>query len=160
MSIAAPLTLHREAVQTEWIDYNGHMNVAYYVLCFDHATDALFDFLEVGEAYRAATGCSFFAVRQNIDYLQEVYAGEMLSFETHFLGCDDKRLHFHHAMYHLQKGYLVATTDLLALHVNLAERRAAPMPDDARARAEAVAAAHAILPPPEGVGRRIGLKRA
>lgn len=158
MSIPAPLTLHREAVQTEWIDYNGHMNVAYYVLAFDHATDALFDFLGVGEAYRRATGCSFFAVRQNIDYLQEVYAGEMLSFETHFLGCDDKRLHFHHAMYHLQKGHLVATTELLALHVNLAARRAAPMSDDARTRAGAAAAAHAILPTPEGVGRRIGLK--
>lgn len=158
MSIPAPLTLHREAVQPDWIDYNGHMNVAYYVLAFDHATDALFDFLGVGEAYRRATGCSFFAVRQNIDYVREVHAGEMLSFETHFLGCDDKRLHFHHAMYHLQKGYLAATTELLALHINLAARRAAPIPDDARARAEALAEAHAVLPEPEGLARKIGLK--
>lgn len=160
MSIPAPLTLHREAVQTEWIDYNGHMNVAYYVLAFDHATDALFDFLEVGETYRRAAGCSFFTVRQNIDYVREVHAGEMLSFETHFLGCDDKRLHFHHAMYHLQKGYLAATTEVLVLHVNLAARRAAPMPDEARSRAEALAAAHIVLPEPEGLGRRIGLKKA
>ncbi len=160
MSIPAPLTLHREAVQPAWIDYNGHMNVAYYVLAFDHATDALFDFLQVGETYRRATGCSFFAVRQNIDYVQEVHAGEMLSFETHFLGCDGKRLHFHHAMYHLQKGYLAATTELLALHVNLAARRAAPIPEDARARAGDLAEAHAILPEPEGLARKIGLKKA
>ena len=83
----------------------------------------------------------------------------MLSFETHFLGCDDKRLHFHHAMYHLQKGYLAATTELLALHVNLATRHVMPMPDDARGRADALAAAHIVLPEPEGLARKIGLKK-
>jgi hypothetical protein len=57
-----PIDRHRERVRPEWIDYNGHMNVAYYVLVFDHGTDVLFDLLDVGAGYRARSNCSLFAM--------------------------------------------------------------------------------------------------
>ena len=37
-------------VPPEWIDANGHMNLAYYVVLFDQATDLLYDELGVGQA--------------------------------------------------------------------------------------------------------------
>ena len=70
--------VHREIVRPEWVDYNNHMNVAYYVLVFDHATDAVFDRLDLGEAYRETTGCSLFVAEAHVTYEQEVSAGDRL----------------------------------------------------------------------------------
>ena len=62
MTLDAPLSLHRDTVRPEWIDFNGHMNVAYYVLAFDGATDKFFDWLGLDEAYRKSTNRSTFAL--------------------------------------------------------------------------------------------------
>jgi len=76
MSDAAPLRLWREAIRPEWIDYNGHMNVAYYTLVFDHGVDAFFDHVGLGRAYREAGTGTTFAVEQHITYNREVVAGD------------------------------------------------------------------------------------
>ena len=62
-------------MRPEWVDYNGHMNVAYYVLIFDHATDATLDRLDVGEAYRRRAGCSVFVGEMHVIYRQELLEG-------------------------------------------------------------------------------------
>ena len=62
MRIESPLCLYTGEALPEWIDYNGHMNVAYYVLAFDHATDAFLDYLGMGQAYRDEQNCSAFVV--------------------------------------------------------------------------------------------------
>ena len=90
----APLVLHRESVRPEWIDYNGHMNVAFYVMAFDHATDVLFDVLGIGAEYCRRENCSVFAVEQHIAYKRELKQGENLIVSSQLLGFDDKRLHF------------------------------------------------------------------
>jgi acyl-CoA thioester hydrolase len=158
LDIAVPLDRHRERVRPEWIDYNGHMNVAYYVLIFDHGTDALFDALDIGAAYRARANCSLFAMQSNVSYVAEVKEGDELRVTTQFLGFDDKRIHFFHRMYHVGQGYLAATSELLGLHVDLSRRRAAPFPADVWARLSGAAAAHAGLPRPPELGRVIALK--
>ena len=76
MSDDAPLRIHRETVRPEWIDYNGHMNVAYYVLAFDHAVDRFLELLNLGPAYRERTGCTTYALEAHVHYLQEVKEGE------------------------------------------------------------------------------------
>ena len=159
MEIDAPLVLHRGKIQRDWIDYNGHMNVAYYVLAFDYATDAFFDHLGIGLAYKDSSGCSTFAADMNIGYRREVHEGDPLSFATWFLGHDDKRLHYYHEMYHGTEGWLAATCELLSLHIDMGARRTAPFPDAVRARLEEVRAAHASVPVPEGVGREIRAPR-
>ena len=156
MSIAAPLELFSERVQPEWIDYNGHMNVAFYVLAFDHATDAFFDFLGLDEAYRTTTGNSTFAVEAHVTYQREVAKGDELRFTTQLLGFDHKRIHFFHRMYHAEQGFLAATAEWLSLHVDLAQRRVAPMPEAIAGRLAEVHAAHGALPVPPEVGRVIG----
>jgi acyl-CoA thioester hydrolase len=152
-----PFAAHTETVRPEWIDYNGHMNVAYYVLVFDHATDALFDALGLDAAYRAANGASLFAVESHILYQREVGLGAPLRVESRVLGVDGKRFHFGHEMFHGVEGWRAATIELMAIHIDLGSRRASPFPADRRAMIEAAAAAHARLPAADWVGRRVSL---
>ncbi|MBI3451347.1 MAG: thioesterase family protein [Rhodospirillales bacterium] len=157
--IPAPFDRHRETVRPEWIDYNDHMNVAYYVLVFDHGTDAFFELLGIDEGYRRRTGHSTFAMEQHVAYVGEVKVGDELRVTTQLIGHDEKRLHFFHRMYHARDGYLAATSELMGLHVDLAGRRAAPFPPEVLATIRRVAAAHAGLPRPEELGQTIGLRR-
>jgi acyl-CoA thioester hydrolase len=158
-AIPAPLDLHRETVRPEWIDYNGHMNVAYYVLAFDHATDTFFDYLGLDADYRSRTNASLFALEAHIVYKAELKEGEPLRVTTQLLECDDKRLHFFHSMYHGQTGVFSAGLETLGLHVDLASRKSAPFPPAALQRIRDVAAAHSKLPRPADAGRVITLKR-
>jgi len=157
MTISAPLRLHREEVRPEWIDYNGHMNVAYYVLAFDHATDAFFDFVGLDEAYREASGMSTFAVEAHVTYQREVTEGDRLQFDTRLLGFDDKRIHFIHQMHHAEADFLAATAEWLCLHIDLEHRRVAPMPERIRRCLAEILAAHGKLPAPPEVGKSISL---
>ena len=106
MSLDAPLSLHRDTVRPDWIDFNGHMNVAYYVLAFDGATDRFFDHLGLDAAYRHATNRSTFALEQHILYLREVKEGDPLRFTTQLIDHDAKRIHYFHRMYNDREGYL------------------------------------------------------
>jgi acyl-CoA thioester hydrolase len=155
----APLALHRETVQPEWIDYNGHMNLAYYMLAFDHATDAFFDFVGLGEAYLKANNASTFTLEGHITYDRELMAGAPMRFETQLLAHDAKRLHYIHFMYHAEEGYLASTNELISLHVDMTARRSAAMPGEIVARLDAVAASHDKLPRPEQAGRVISIAR-
>ena len=156
---AAPLALHRETVRPEWIDYNGHMNVAYYVLAFDHATDAFFDHIGLDEAYRKRAQASTFALEAHITYEREMMAGAPMRITTQLLGHDAKRMHYMHFMYHGVEGWLSSTTELVSLHVDMAARRSAPMPDAILRRLDAIAASHGKLARPKQAGRVISLER-
>ncbi len=155
-----PLSPLETTVQPDWIDYNGHMNVAFYVLAFDKATDGLLDHLGLGEAYRRATNHSMYALEAHVTYDRELKLGERLAIDTQLIDADAKRLHFFHRMIHAEAGYLAATSELLALHVDLAGPKAAPMPPAALAALVLLLAAHQRLPPPPQLGRRIAIKRA
>jgi len=153
------LDIHQETVVPEWIDYNGHMNVAYYVLVFDHATDALFDHVGIGESYRNEHDSSLFVVESHITYDREVALGDPLRITTQILDNDEKRLHFFHRMFHATEGYLAATTELLSLHVDMKSRRTAPFPDEPLKKLEALKTDHLAVPKPEQAGRIIGIRK-
>ena len=157
MTDAAPLDLHREAVRSEWIDYNGHMNVAYYVLAFDHASDAMCDHIGIGHDYMRETGGSIFILESHVSYLREVVRDDPLRFATYIFDHDAKRIHFAHEMYHDGENYLAATNELMMLHVDLNTRRTAPMPDPVLEKLAALKASHAALPRPAGLSRTMGL---
>jgi acyl-CoA thioester hydrolase len=157
MDFPTPLATHAETVRPEWIDYNGHMNVAYYVLVFDHATDTLFDALGLGADYRQSTDLTLFAVESHILYQHEVGLGAPLRVESRVLGVDGKRLHFGHEMYHATEGWRAATIELMAVHIDLGTRRTSPFPPERRRALDAAAAAHARLPAADWAGRSISL---
>lgn len=133
--------LHR-TVRPEWIDYNGHMSEAFYVLAFGHATDALMIETGLHSAYREATGCSLYTVESHIRYLRDVPEAAHLAIRTRVLGAAAKKARFTHEMYVVDDAAAepapdaepVATTELLAIHVDQQAGRAAEFPDEIRAR--------------------------
>ncbi len=153
-----PLELHQDIVRPEWIDYNGHMNVAYYVLAFDLATDAFLDHIGLDHAYKNEANCTTFVVDMNVCYLGEVLEGDQLRFSTQLINADEKRLHYFHRMYHADKGYLAATNELMTVHISLETRRVAPMRNDIQQRIATLRDSHAILPMPEQAGRLIAIR--
>jgi len=155
----APLELHRESVLPEWTDYNGHMNLAYYVLAFDHASDRFADFLDLGISYVKRTNRSLFTLEAHVTYEHELMVGDPLRISTRLVDFDGKRIHFFHAMYHATDGYLAATNELLAIHVDLATRRSSPLPNDAVQRLERLMAEHGQIPRPPQIGRIMQIKR-
>lgn len=122
--------VHEEPVQAEWVDYNGHMNVAYYVLIFDHGTDAMFDLLGMDDDYRIKTDSSDFVVESHITYLDEVMEGDPMQVASLVMGFDNKRLHLFHHMYHATSGKLCATNEIMIVHVDMKSRRSAPFPEN------------------------------
>ena len=161
MSIPAPYECFEGEVLPEWIDYNGHMNLAYYTVLFDYATDLLFDELGLGLDYRRATRKGTFVAETHNLYERELLVGARVRVATQIVGADTKRLHLAHAMFALDGGpnggQRAATQELMFLHVDLALRRVSPFPEDLRRRVAACAAAHAALPRPDWVGRRIAM---
>jgi len=162
MTDIQPLSLHTETVREAWIDYNGHMNVAYYVLTFDNATDAFFDHIGLDAGYRARTNCTTFAVEGHITYDREVKLGDPLRFTTQLLGFDQKRIHFFHCMYHADEGYLASTTELMSLHVDAVARKTTPLHAEIMDNLAALWETQKQIPRPPQVGRSLSLtgKRA
>ncbi|HJU19068.1 MAG TPA: thioesterase family protein [Stellaceae bacterium] len=159
MTIPAPFARFEGEVLPEWIDANGHLNLAYYIVLFDRATDALFDALGIGLAYKDATNHGTFAAETHNLYERELLLGDRVQVTTQILGADHIRLHFAHEMFAAASGQRAATQELMYLHVDLAARRVVPFPPAVRERVVAAAAAHARLPRPNWVGRRIGMRR-
>jgi len=158
-NIPSPLELHREAVKPEWIDYNGHMNVAYYLLVFDHNADGLFEYIGLGEAFRAEHNVSSFALESHVTYQRELKPGAEIRVTTQLLDCDEKRIHYFAQMYDVTEGFLAATAEWMSIHVDMTRRKAAPFLPPVRERLEAIRTVHAAMPVPAQVGRVIGIRR-
>ena len=157
MSFPAPFARFVGEVLPAWIDHNGHMNLAYYTVLFDQATDLLFDELGVGHDYRRETQQGTFVAETHNLYERELLVGARVRVATQILGADTKRLHLGHEMFALDGGQRAATQELMFLHVDLAARRVSPFPEDLRRRIAAAALAHAALPRPDWVGRRLAM---
>jgi acyl-CoA thioester hydrolase len=154
-----PLALYHATVAPDWIDYNGHMNVAYYVLAFDRATDRLFDQLGLGAAYRRETNHSIFALEAHVTYERELREDDAFAIESRIIDADRKRLQMFHRMTKAGSAETASTMEVMGLHVDLAGPRAAPLPDAVFATIEALVAAQRDLPLPPQLGRKIGIRR-
>jgi acyl-CoA thioester hydrolase len=157
MSIAAPFAGYEGEVLPEWIDFNGHMNLAYYTVLFDYATDLFFDTIGIGRRYKDETGHGTFVVETHNRYERELLAGEIVAVASRILGADQKRIHLAHEMFRRADGARAATQELLFLSIDLRRRRVVPFPPTAAALVAEAAAAHAPLPRPDWCGRRIAL---
>lgn len=141
-------------IPPEWIDRNGHVNVAYYVLAFDYATDSFYDTLGIGESYQEQ-GFSVFTLGMNVDYLREIFEGTQIKMTTQLIDWDHKRLHYFHRMINLDAGYMAATNECIAMHVNLNQRRSAPFSDKTKANIEIMMEGHAQLNRPHSLVRKL-----
>ena len=156
--LAQPLALHTAQVAPEWVDYNGHAHESRYLQVFGDASDALFAYLGIDDAY-LATG-SYFTVESHLSHLREALLDDRLAVATQVLDCDARRLHVFHSLTREADGELLATAEQLFLHVDTVARRAAPASAVVLARVQRIAEAHAALPRPDRAGRSIAIPRA
>jgi acyl-CoA thioester hydrolase len=153
------LALSGKRVLPEWIDYNGHLMDGYYLVAFSDATEAVLAQLGFGPTYREQTGCTIYTVEAHVTYRREVTIDTPLSFATQVLDHDEKRIHVVHDMMHDETGDRLATAELMFVHVRQSTGKIEPMPAGSLARVAALAAQHAELSRPPGVGRSVGIRR-
>ncbi len=143
----------------DWIDHNGHMNVAYYVLVFDQSLDVLLDNVELTRDYRARSGNTVYVLETHVCYLQEVKEGDRVNISCRVIDCDEKRIHLYLEMHHADEGFLAATSEQMIFHIDASGPKAHPMPDHIRQNLETLKAEQAHLPRPEKLGSQIGIRR-
>jgi acyl-CoA thioester hydrolase len=155
----APFDLHRSSVLPEWVDWNGHMNVAYYIMAFDQAGGAFMRNMGLGRNYVNNKLGMTFVLETHITYDRELREGAPLMFKTQLLDRDAKRVHVFHEMFHAEQGYLAATSESIIMNIDYATRKSGPWPAQAAERLEQIWAAHKTLPKPAKSGRIMGLQK-
>lgn len=146
-------------VKPEWIDYNGHMNVAYYHMAFDEATDRFLEAIGLGEPYLAREPGSMFALEDHLTYQRELEEGDPIRVTVQLLDFDEKRVHYFQRMFHSNEGYLAATCEHLSIFVDMKARRSAPFPKPVATALAKIFDEHRQLERPEEVGRSMGIRR-
>lgn len=146
-------------VRPEWIDVNGHMNVAYYVLAFDLAVDALFARLGLTDDYIRAGHGTTFAVENHVSWRRELTEGQRYRVTSVVLAYDEKRVHQFQRMYHAEEGWLAATAEWMNLHVDLRTRRVGPWPPAVLAALERHARGQRSTEAPAEAGRRMRVNK-
>ncbi|NHQ74109.1 thioesterase [Roseovarius gahaiensis] len=154
----APFMSSFMEIETGWIDFNNHLNMGYYTVLFDRAADQAFESFGFGPDYVQKHNHSTFSAEFHIRYLRELKLRDRVRSSFWLIEHDDKKFHSFQELYH-EDGWLAATGEGLTLHVDLSGPKVVPMPADIHARVAAMAATHAQLPRPEGVGAKIGLRR-
>ena len=155
-----PLRTPERAVEAAWIDYNGHMNVAYYSLAFDQSLDHVLEHeLGVGPSFVAECNHGPYVVQNHIHYLAELLEGERFSCRFILVDADAKRMHCFLEMIRTDGELLVATSEQLLLNVDLEARRTAPYPQDRRERIEALRCAHSGIRRSDRMGAPLGIRR-
>ena len=116
--------LSSQKIISNWIDYNNHMNVSYYLLIFDkYGADILNDTFKMGENSAKTTGKSTMIVESHITYNKELQLNDEVDINCIYFDHDKKRLLYKMEMIHKEKKYLASTIEILALYVDLNERK-------------------------------------
>lgn len=142
-------------IEPQWIDYNGHLNMAYYNVLFDRSLDEFFDMLGTGHDYLKQRNNSTMTAECHVRYLREVHLGDPVHVHLLLVAADQKRMHIFEELRHATEGWVSATSEIISLHVDMDVRKVAPYPPDIAARIQAVAKAQATVPRPDAIGRRV-----
>ena len=118
------ILLSSKSIIKDWIDYNDHMNVSYYLLIFDKfGADVLNHEFKMGEHSAKTTGKSTMIVESNITYNQELKLDDEVDINLIYFDHDKKRLQYKMEMIHKKERYLASTIEVLALYVDLNTRK-------------------------------------
>jgi acyl-CoA thioester hydrolase len=151
----APFVSSRMRIEKAWIDYNGHLNMAYYQVLFDRAVDEAFGLCGLGPDYVQERHHSFFLVESRIRYRRELRLKDPVRITLQLVDFDDKRLHYIMEVRHAADGWLAAACENLSINVDMRSRRAAPFPADILTNLAIMKAAHADLPRPDMLGEGV-----
>jgi acyl-CoA thioester hydrolase len=153
----APFVSSLMRVEPAWIDYNGHLNMAYYNVLFDRAVDEVFELLGCGLDYVRTRRHSCFTAETHVRYLRELKAEDPVRVTFQLLDYDHKRMHFFEHLLHANEGWVSATSENMSLHVDMEQKRTSPFPAAIASALGSMKAMHARLPYPQGAGRRIAM---
>ena len=131
-------------IEPQWIDYNGHLNMAYYNVMFDRAIDQMWAELGIGPAYMKDRQGSTFTAECHVRYLREIHLGDPVRIAVWLIAAE---------------GWISATSENMSVHIDMTRRKVAPFPADIQDNIGRVLQAHAALPRPEGLGRAIGMPK-
>ena len=124
------MILKSEKIIKEWTDYNGHLNVAFYVHVFDIAADIMLDNFKMGGLSAKQDKKTTFVAEMYTAYKKEVRLGEEVETHLTYIDHDKKRIHYRLSMFHKEKKYLAATNEVLSLYVDLTQRKVVEFDQD------------------------------
>ncbi len=153
----APFVSSVMRVEPSWIDYNGHLNMAYYNVLFDRCVDEAYELLGIGADYLSKQAHSTFTAEAHVRYLRELHEGDAVRATFQMLDYDSKRIHYFQQLFHATDGWMSATSENMTLHVDMTAKKVAPFPDAVRRTLARMKSAHARLPRPEAAGRSIAM---
>ena len=153
----APFVSSVMKVEPAWIDYNGHLNMAYYNVLFDRCVDEAYELLGIGLDYLQTQKHSTFTAEAHIRYLRELHEGDPVRATFQLLDYDSKRVHYFQQLFHATDGWMSATSENMTLHVDMTAKKVAPFPEKVMRTLARMKAAHARLPRPEAAGRSIAM---
>jgi acyl-CoA thioester hydrolase len=151
------MTTYTTKIQPDWVDYNGHLRDAFYLLIFSYATDALMDTLGLDSENREASGHSLFTLELHLNYLHEVKLAANVEVHTQLIAFDAKRLHLYHSLHLAGDEQELAGNEQMLLHVDLAGPHSTPFTEVTLEKLIAISAEQTGLPKPALLGRVIGL---
>lgn len=155
----APFVSSSMRVEPGWIDYNGHLNTAFYHVLFDRAVDEAFSLVGLGPDYVTEQKASFFHVEGHTLYKRELTQDQQVRVTLRLIDYDLRRLHYYMELRDAAEGWVAAVAEHLSIHVDMQTRRASPFPKDVFDNLAVMKTAHARLPRPEALGRSISLQR-
>jgi acyl-CoA thioester hydrolase len=153
----APFVSSVMKVEPAWIDYNGHLNMAYYNVLFDRAVDEAYELLGIGHDYLKINKHSTFTAEAHVRYLRELHEGDPVRVTFQLLGHDAKRIHYFLQLFHATEGWVSATSENMTLHVDMTAKKVVPFPAHVTRTLSRMNTAHARLPRPEAAGRSIAM---
>ena len=159
MVFPSPIKSAPYSIEDQWIDYNGHFNMAYYNVLFDRDSDVGLALIGLGPAYVAQTGNSYFTLEAHISYLRELHPQDQVQITIQILDFDAKRLHYVQIMHHAKEGWVACVTENIVMHVDMASKKSSAFPPDVLEKIRLAHEAHKSLPVPLQVGHKIGIPR-
>jgi acyl-CoA thioester hydrolase len=151
----APFVSSVMRLEPQWIDYNGHLNVAYYNVLFDRAVDEVYELLGLGPSYLERTRHSTMVVEAHVRYLRELKLDDPVRVAIQLIDYDAKRIHLFEELRHATENWVSATSENMTLSVDMTAKKVAPFQGGVLQALECMKTAHAVLPQPEATGRSI-----
>ncbi|MEM9731875.1 MAG: thioesterase family protein [Pseudomonadota bacterium] len=154
----SPFTTPPMAVEKDWIDYNGHLNMAYYNVLFDRGADAFFERLGLGPNYLTERQHTFYTAEAHVRYVRELHLGHEVRASMRIVDLDEKRIHAYAELHHTD-GWLAASCETMSLHIDMSGPRVAVFPDDVFASLKQQFKHDSQLEKPHAMGQPIGIRR-
>ncbi len=155
LSFPAPFVSSVMRLEPQWIDYNGHLNVAYYNVLFDRAVDEVYELIGLGPSYLERTNHSTMVVEAHVRYVRELKLDDPVRVAIQLLDYDAKRIHLFEELRHATENWISATSENMTLSVDMTTKKVAPFHDSVLRALVRMKAAHAGLPRPHGAGRSV-----